>query len=174
MMRLVLRQAALLLGLVVLPGVVLGLAGATALHSADVEVSGVYLAGMCIVALALFRLGRYTLADLEAPAPLRHGSTPERLERPALLLPVERRLSAAARERRLFVVGLQPMLWDLARERVRLHNGLDLDVLRVHQPMVARDLIGDDVWQWLTTDDEDGPAPSPRTVQRLIWTVGHL
>jgi hypothetical protein len=174
MTRLILRQAALLLGLVVVPGVVLGLAGATALHSADVEVSSVYLAGMCIVALALFRLGRYTLADLESPAPVRHGSTPERPERPALLLPIERRLSAAARERRLFLAGLQPMLWDLARERVRLHNGLDLDVLRIHQPTVARDLIGDDVWQWLTTADQEGPPPSPRTVQQLVWAVGHL
>lgn len=174
MTRVLLRQAALLLGLVVIPGIVLGLAGATALRSADVEVSGGYLAGMGIVALALFRLGRYTLADLEAPARARHGSAPEPPERPALLLPIERRLSAAARERRLFRVGLQPMLWELARERVRLHNGLDLDVLRTHQPTVARDLIGDQTWQWLTTTDADGPAPTPREVQQLVRAVGRL
>lgn len=174
MIRIALRQAALLLGLVVIPGIVLGLVGATALHSADVEVSGVYLTGMCIVALAVFRLGRYTLADLESTPPVRHGSTPEPRERPALLLPIERRLSAAARERRLFLVGLQPMLWDLARERVRLHDGLDLDVLRTHQPTVARDLIGDDTWQWLTTSDPDGAAPTPREIQQLVRAVGRL
>lgn len=174
MIRVVLRQAALLLGLIVVPGIVLGIAGAAALHSADVEVSEVYLAGMCIVALALFRLGRYTLADLEAPVHVRHGSTHTPLERPALLLPIERRLSAASRERRLFLVGLQPMLWDLARERVHLHDGLDLDVLRAHQPTVARDLIGDQTWQWLTTSDPDGPAPTPREVQQLVRAVGRL
>jgi hypothetical protein len=172
--RVVIRQSALVLGLVIVPGVVLGLVGATALHTADVEVSAVYLVGMCIVALALFRLGRYTLADLEAPARVRHGSVPRPLERPALLLPIERRLSAATREGRLFVVGLQPMLWDLARERIRLHNGLDLDVLRAHQPTVARDLIGDEVWQWLTTSDPDAPPPSPRTVAQLVRAVGRL
>lgn len=168
------RAAAVTLAAVIVPGIVVGIVGAAVLGVAQVHVPAGYLVGVAVVALGLLRLGRITLAELEPPPARSHGPRRNATERPAIFAPLERRLANATRQRRLYLAGLQPMLWDLARERVRLHNGVDLDRLRVTDPATARELLGADAWQWLTARGEDGPAPTPEQVTALVRTVARL
>lgn len=165
------RRLAIGLAAVIIPAVAVGLAGAAVLGVAHVYVPAAYLVALAVVAFGLFRLGRIMLADLEPPPSHRHGPRREAPQRPAIFGPLERRLANATRQRRLYVIGLRPVLWELASERVRLHRGLDLDHL---QPDAARDLVGADAWSWLTTRDEDGPPPTPEQVTALVRTIGRL
>lgn len=65
------------------------------------------------------------------------------------------------------------MLAELARDRMRLHHALDLDRVLL-DPGLARKMLGDDLWFWLTTTDEDGPPPRPAELQALVTAVGAL
>jgi hypothetical protein len=167
-------RVALAVAVVVVPGVAAGLIVAFALHQADVQTSTWYVVALALLTVALFRLGKTALTDVEAPERPAHGRSHAAGEAPQLLAPIERRLAGAARERRLFVTGLQPMLLDLARERIRLHDDLDLDSLIAREPDSARHTLGDELWTWLTTKDYDGPAPTAREIERMISAIEAL
>jgi hypothetical protein len=147
-------------------GAVAGLIAAVALHTAQVHVATWYCLAIGALVAALLRLSQFAVADLEVPQHARHGGSRETFEPPQLLSRYERRLAAAARERRLFVSGLQPVLRELAAERVSLHHGIDLDD--------ARQLLGEELWQWMTTTDYDGPAPTTRQLQQMISSIEAL
>jgi hypothetical protein len=167
-------KAAVAVALVVGPGTVIGLVVAVALHAAHATVASWYCVALAILAVALLRLAKVTVVDLEAPSRPVHGTSPPTATAPELLAPIERRLSAATRERRLFITGLQPTLRDLAGERVRLHHGIDLGAAIIGNPDRARAALGDDLWLWLTTQDYDAMAPTAQQLQQLIAAIERL
>lgn len=168
------RKAALAVLLVVGPGAVIGLVVAAALHAAYASVATWYCVVLAILAVGLLRLAKVLVVDLEAPMRPVHGPALPTGTTPELLTPIERRLSAATRERRLFITGLQPTLRDLAGERVRLHQGIDLGNVIVANPDQARAALGDDLWQWLTTQDYHAMAPTAQQLQQLIAAIERL
>jgi hypothetical protein len=159
---------------VAVPALVLGLVGARLLHPAGVAVSAAYLVGLCAVGFALLQLGRYLLRDLDSPASPHHGPQPAPSRRPDLIGMLERRVANATRERHAFEATLQPQLWQLAAERVRLRTGANLDELTHRDPQRARQLAGDEVWQWLTTRDRRATPPTAEQIRRLVDEVRNL
>ena len=166
------RRHAVEAAAVVVGGAVLGVVVSVVLHAARIGVSVWYCAAAAVSVLAVLRLARTVLVQAESPTRPAHGATHGRPRPVEVLAPSERRLSAAVRERRLYLAGLQPRLLDLARERLRLRAGIDLD--RAVRDGTARDLLGDELWHWLTIWDEDGPAPTPAELERLVTRLETL
>lgn len=160
------KRIALTVALVVIPGVVIGFVVGVVLHAATVHASIWYCVSIAVLTLALFRIGRVAIDDLEVPERLRHGESTQAGVQPEFLALLERRLSGAARERRLFVTGLQPILRELVAERLKLHHALDFDN--------ARHLLGDELWQWMTTREHEGPAPTEQQLVRMINAIESL
>ena len=151
-----------------LGGAAFGLAGFALLHAAHLRVPAWYCVAVGIGALGVLAATRAVLAELEAPLPQPHGPVPAGDPPPAAVAPLERLLAAASRERRLYLHGLQPLLRDLARERLRLRH----DAPGTDEP--AWRVMGDELWQWLTTSDPSGPAPTPQVLQRLVSAIERL
>ena len=160
------RRLALGVALVIVPGVGTGLIVGLALHAASVHASLWYCVAIAVLVLALFRISRVAIDDLEVPERIRRGSPPVADDQPEFLALLERRLSGAAREQRLFVTGLQPILRDVLAERLKLHHDIDFDR--------ARQLLGDELWHWMTTREHDGPAPTGQQLERMITAIESL
>jgi hypothetical protein len=165
------RNPARALGVVLLaavPGAVIGYVVARLLRAAGTAVPTWYLILLSIAACCLVALGKSLLRELEVPLPTVAGRTPPGDPPPSVLTPLERSLSAAARDRRLFELGLQPALYQLARERLRLHHALDLD------PDSVRHALGEELWHWLRSTRPDGPPPTPQQLETLISRIAQL
>lgn len=151
----------------------IGAVAAGVLRPAKVEVPIAWAAALgatlAILTLSLRSLTR----TLDIPIPHRTPVQPIAQVADPLLTPWERRLGASSRDRRMYIAGLQPVLADLARERMRLHHALDLDLV-LRDPIRARHILGDDLWFWLTTTDQDGPPPRPAELQALVTAVQAL
>lgn len=70
---------------------------------------------------------------------------------------------------------LLPLLRTAAAARLALHHGVELE----HRPDVARDLLGEEAWDYLRPDrpepvDRHGPGPSRDTIETLIARVESL
>jgi hypothetical protein len=158
---------------VIVQGTGAGLLAGWLLPQAHVSVSVWYCVLLAIGAAALLRIARFVTADLEASPPLVHGPVAEE-QSPSteLLWPLERSLSGAANDRRRYVIGLQPTLYRLARDRLHRSGGPDLDSML--DTTLARHVLGDELWHWLTIKDCDGPAPTPRQLDRLIAAIEQL
>lgn len=71
------------------------------------------------------------------------------------------RVTYAVVATRHYESGVRPVLAELARDRVRRHHGIDMTA----EPERARELIGESLWQALTTT----PAAPPTTADLDRW-----
>lgn len=78
------------------------------------------------------------------------------------------RVTYAVVATRHFESGVRPVLAELARDRVRRHHGIDMAA----EPERARDLIGEDLWQALTTPRTT--APTTAELDRWLTTLERL
>lgn len=168
------RRAAIAVLGVGLPGVVLGLLGSWLLRRAGLAVPAWYGVSLAVAAFSLTALAKGLLSGIETPTAPAHGRTPPPDPLPDVLAPLERRLGGAVRERRLYVAGLQPLLYALARERLRLHHSLDLDRALERDPDEARHVLGDELWQWMRKLAPDGPPPTAQQLQNVITAIEAL
>lgn len=157
-----------------LPGIAVGVGGSWLLRQASVGVAAGYCVALAIAGFSVLALAKGLLSRIEAPLPPAHGRKPPPEPANDVLAPLERRLAAAVRERRLYVAGLQPLLYEVARERLRLRHTLDLDRVMRHDPDLARRTLGDEPWTWLTTRDLDGRPPTPHQLRTVITAIEAL
>lgn len=78
------------------------------------------------------------------------------------------RVTYAVVATRHYESGVRPVLAELARDRVRRHHGIDMTA----EPERARELIGENLWQALTTTREQPPTTAE--LDRWLTTLEQL
>lgn len=122
--------------------------------------SPVLLVGMPVAGLVLLQLVRGSIADPPPPDPVsqRSQAVPEYFNR---LRHLERRLDRACHDPSVFEWTIRPMLARLAAERLHAKHGVS-----VHRdPAHARELMGESLWQIMTSAPE---PPSQRVDQARL------
>jgi hypothetical protein len=134
------------------------------LHHAGVSVATWYLSVMAPLLAALAVL---TWFALRSPAYTQRGPHGPQVQAPAtlyLLLPLERRVSAALRDQSGYLAELQPLLVEIAEER----TGLPI------RSEDARARLGKDLYEWLTTTNAALRAPDMTRLDRLVAALERL
>jgi hypothetical protein len=134
------------------------------LHHAGVDVATWYLSAMAPLLAALAVL---TWFAMRSSARAERGPHGPRLETPAtlyLLLPLERRVSAAVRDQSGYLAELQPLLVEIAEERTGLRITSE----------DARTRLGKELYEWLTTTNTALRAPDMTRLSRLVSALERL
>jgi hypothetical protein len=155
------RGAALGLGI----GIVLELIGLL-IHAAT---SPVLLLGLPVAVLALLQLVRASIHDTPPPEPVREQRVvqPEYFMR---LRQLERRLEGACRDPSKFEWSLRPFLADLAAARLSSKHGINCQ----HEPAKARAVVGEQLWQIMTTSDTPIQPVKPAQLRELVQAISRI
>jgi hypothetical protein len=138
---------------------------------AHADGSPVLLVGMpvaCLVLLQLVRAGAAEAPLLLDPAT---GSSPVRSEYFVRLRQLERRLDRACADPANFDWSVRPMLVQLAVERLQAKHG----VSAYRDPARAREIVGERLWQIMTTSPDTPSQPvSPAWLRELVQAISRI
>lgn len=132
--------------------------------------SPVLVIGTPVACLALLQLVRASVVEMPAPDPVMTPgvSTPEYFVR---LRQLERRLDRASRDPFQFEWTVQPMLAQLAAERLRHKHGINMN----HEPIQAREVVGEQLWQIMTTSPSTPSQPgTPHRLRELVEAISRI
>jgi hypothetical protein len=136
----------------------------TALHQ---NVNPAYVAGVVVAAAALLLLSASVRTGLE---PLPEVGVDE-VPTPAAyreLISLEERMSWGAVDRHRFDERVRPLLLRVATERIRQQYG----VVLADQPGQAREIMGEELWTFLTSPPD--PAGKPVSRRQLASVVAGM
>jgi hypothetical protein len=152
------RGAAVGLGI----GIVLELIGLL-IHAAT---SPVLLLGLPVAVCAMLQLVRASIHETPLPEPMteRTAVRPEYFMR---LRQLERRLEGACSDPSKFEWSLRPFLADLAAERLSSKHGINFQ----HEPAKAREVVGEQLWQIMTTSDTQTQPVKPAQLRELVQAI---
>lgn len=119
--------------------------------------SPVLLIGMPVVCLVLLQLVRAGIGETPPPDPVGQPSQP-RVEYFVRLRQLERRLDRACHDPSSFEWTVRPMLAQLAAERLQAKHGVSVH----REPAHARELMGEPLWQIMTT----APVPPSQPIDQ--------
>jgi hypothetical protein len=126
------------------------------------------LAAAARVAAKVYPRHRRTGFDRIQERPPTPAEPPERLKQ------LESIVMAAGWDRREFQARLRPVLWTIAGQRLATYRSVDLAA----EPDVARAVLGERVWDLLTTPidihDRDGPGIVPAELRTVVETLEGL
>lgn len=132
--------------------------------------SPVLVIGTPVACLALLQLVRASVAEMPPSEPVTapSASTPEYFVR---LRQLERRLDRASRDPLNFEWTLQPMLAQLAAERLRYKHGINLH----REPDQAREVVGEQLWQIMTTPpNTPTQRVNPHRLRELVEAISRI
>jgi hypothetical protein len=129
--------------------------------------------GLCVavpvVALAVWRLVVASTPPPEPPDPI-PGDVEPTWGGFANLSTLEHRLSWGSVDRERYETRLRPQLARLAEERLRQRHGVD----PARQPDLARQIVGEPLWQLMTGPPVSGDPPTPRLIGDLLTYIERI
>lgn len=133
------------------------------------ETSPVLLLGLPVAVLALLQLVR---ASVHEPPP------PDQVTEPSAVRPeyfmrlrqLERRLEGACSDPSKFEWSLRPLLAELAVERLSSKHGINFR----HEPQTAREVVGEQLWQIMTTSDTSSQPVRPAQLRELVQAISRI
>ncbi|HEU5268650.1 MAG TPA: hypothetical protein VFU36_01910 [Jatrophihabitans sp.] len=132
--------------------------------------SPVLLIGVPLVSVVLLQLVRAGIGETPPPEPVSQSSRP-RAEYFVRLRQLERRLDRACHDPSNYEWTVRPMLARLAAERLQAKHGVS-----VHRdPVHARELMGEPLWQIMTTAPERPSQPvNQARLRELVQAISRI
>jgi len=151
-------------------GLVIGALAMLIAHLSDTPAAPVLVVGLPPLALMLLQLVRVSIVEL-----------PPRERAPVPIVPVaeyfvrlrhlERRLERASKDVADFDWNLRPLLARLAAERLEHRHGIRIRT----EPEKARQIVGEQLWQILTTSPQAMVGPTgPDRVRELVAAISRI
>lgn len=132
--------------------------------------SAVLLVGMPVACVVLLQLVRAGTAESPLPDPVSTSSS-VRSEYFSRLRQLERRLDRAVADPTNFDWTVRPMLVQLAAERLQAKHGISV----YRHPAHAREIVGERLWQIMTTSPETPSQPvSPARLRELVQAISRI
>lgn len=131
--------------------------------------SPVLLFGLPLAAVVLLQLVRVSITDLPPPdRPQAAAGSPERFHQ---LRSLERKLDAASRDPATYDWSVRPMLAELSAERLYYRHGIRIE----NEPERARKIMGEQLWQILTTSPGTPiPPATPARLRELVQAISRI
>jgi hypothetical protein len=131
----------------------------------------VLVLGAPVAVLALLQLVRASITEALPPDP---GTEPRptvvRTEYFSRLRQLERRLDSACTDPSKYEWSVRPMLAQLAAERLDHKHGISL-----HRDSArAREVVGEQLWQIMTTSDTPSQPVSPARLRELVQAISRI
>jgi len=151
-------------------GLAIGGLGLLVARLSDTQAAPVLVIGLPPLALMLLQLVRVSIVDLPPPqrAPVPIVPVTEYFIR---LRHLERRLERASKDVTDFDWNLRPLLARLAVERLEHRHGVRIRT----EPDKARQIVGEQLWQILTTSPQAMVGPTgPDRVRELVAAISRI